>query len=65
LSANVLSREGIRKVIEETPSPLMTPELRDEMGKFAIAAAKAVNYEGARDDRIYCQRCLLNIISLR
>jgi acetyl-CoA carboxylase biotin carboxylase subunit len=25
----------------------MTPELRDEMGKFAIAAAKAVNYEGA------------------
>lgn len=36
-----------QKVIEETPSPLMTPELRDEMGKFAIAAAKAVNYEGA------------------
>jgi acetyl-CoA carboxylase biotin carboxylase subunit len=36
-----------QKVIEETPSPLMTPELREEMGKFAIAAAKAVNYEGA------------------
>jgi len=36
-----------QKVIEETPSPLMTPGLRDEMGKFAIAAAKAVNYEGA------------------
>jgi acetyl-CoA carboxylase biotin carboxylase subunit len=36
-----------QKVIEETPSPLMTPALRDEMGKFAIAAAKAVNYEGA------------------
>jgi acetyl-CoA carboxylase biotin carboxylase subunit len=36
-----------QKVIEETPSPLMTPELRDEMGKFAIAAARAVNYEGA------------------
>jgi acetyl-CoA carboxylase biotin carboxylase subunit len=36
-----------QKVIEETPSPLMTPELRDEMGKFAIAAAKAVNYESA------------------
>ncbi len=36
-----------QKVIEETPSPLMTPDLRDEMGKFAIAAAKAVNYEGA------------------
>ncbi|MCX6250101.1 MAG: acetyl-CoA carboxylase biotin carboxylase subunit [Bacteroidetes bacterium] len=36
-----------QKVIEETPSPLMTPSLREEMGKFAVAAAKAVNYEGA------------------
>jgi acetyl-CoA carboxylase biotin carboxylase subunit len=33
--------------VEETPSPLMTPELREEMGKHAVAAAKAVNYEGA------------------
>lgn len=36
-----------QKVIEETPSPLMTPELRLEMGKQAVAAARAVNYEGA------------------
>lgn len=36
-----------QKVIEETPSPLMTPELRQEMGEKAVAAAKAVNYEGA------------------
>lgn len=36
-----------QKVIEETPSPLMTPELRTEMGEKAVAAAKAVNYEGA------------------
>jgi acetyl-CoA carboxylase biotin carboxylase subunit len=36
-----------QKVIEETPSPLMTPEVRAEMGRFAVAAAKAVNYEGA------------------
>lgn len=36
-----------QKVIEETPSPLMTPLLREEMGQFAVAAAKAVNYEGA------------------
>ncbi len=36
-----------QKVIEETPSPLMTPKLREEMGRFAVAAAKAVNYEGA------------------
>lgn len=36
-----------QKVVEETPSPLMTATLRDEMGKYAIAAAEAVNYEGA------------------
>jgi acetyl-CoA carboxylase biotin carboxylase subunit len=36
-----------QKVIEETPSPLMTPEVRQEMGHFAVAAAKAVNYSGA------------------
>jgi acetyl-CoA carboxylase biotin carboxylase subunit len=36
-----------QKVIEETPSPLITPEVREEMGKCAVAAAKAVNYEGA------------------
>ena len=36
-----------QKVVEETPSPLLTPEIRMEMGKHAVAAAQAVNYEGA------------------
>ncbi|SHE66442.1 biotin carboxylase [Mariniphaga anaerophila] len=36
-----------QKMIEETPSPLMTPELRSEMGRAAVDAAKAVNYTGA------------------
>ncbi len=36
-----------QKMIEETPSPLMTLELRDKMGKSAVEAAKAVNYTGA------------------
>jgi len=36
-----------QKMIEETPSPLMTPELRAKMGKSAVDAAKAVNYTGA------------------
>jgi len=36
-----------QKMIEETPSPLMTPELREKMGKAAVEAAKAVNYAGA------------------
>lgn len=36
-----------QKVVEETPSPFLTPELRDEMGKAAVAAAQAVNYVGA------------------
>ncbi|HLR76670.1 MAG TPA: acetyl-CoA carboxylase biotin carboxylase subunit [Balneolaceae bacterium] len=36
-----------QKVLEESPSPLMTPELREKMGNAAINAAKAVDYEGA------------------
>ena len=36
-----------QKVVEETPSPLMTPELRKKMGDQAIAAARSVNYAGA------------------
>ena len=36
-----------QKMIEETPSPLMTPELRRVMGETAVAAAKAVDYLGA------------------
>jgi len=36
-----------QKVVEETPSPLMTPELREKMGEQAVAAAKSVNYVGA------------------
>jgi len=36
-----------QKVIEETPSPLMTPKIRKEMGNHAVAVAKAAKYEGA------------------
>ncbi|HLO29473.1 MAG TPA: acetyl-CoA carboxylase biotin carboxylase subunit [Anaerolineales bacterium] len=36
-----------QKIIEETPSPLLTPELRTEMGEVAVAAAKAVGYYNA------------------
>ena len=36
-----------QKLMEETPSPFMTDELRDRMGEAAIKAAAAVNYEGA------------------
>jgi len=36
-----------QKIIEETPSPVMTKKLRDEMGKTAVAAAKAVGYSNA------------------
>jgi acetyl-CoA carboxylase, biotin carboxylase subunit len=36
-----------QKIVEETPSPIMTPELREEMGEKAVAAAKSVNYLGA------------------
>jgi len=36
-----------QKLLEESPSPIMTPELRKKMGDAAIKGAKAVNYEGA------------------
>ncbi|SEL75478.1 acetyl-CoA carboxylase biotin carboxylase subunit [Parapedobacter koreensis] len=36
-----------QKLIEEAPSPFITPELRKAMGEAAIKGAKAVNYEGA------------------
>ena len=36
-----------QKMIEETPSPLMTADLRSEMGKAAVEAARAVHYTGA------------------
>lgn len=35
-----------QKLVEETPSPFMTPELRKAMGDAAIKAVKAINYEG-------------------
>jgi acetyl-CoA carboxylase, biotin carboxylase subunit len=35
-----------QKLMEETPSPFMTPELRDAMGAAAVKAALSVNYEG-------------------
>jgi acetyl-CoA carboxylase biotin carboxylase subunit len=34
-----------QKLVEESPSPFMTPELRDRMGAAAIKAASAINYE--------------------
>lgn len=35
-----------QKLVEETPSPFMTQELRDKMGEAAVKATKAINYEG-------------------
>ncbi|MGI8950482.1 MAG: acetyl-CoA carboxylase biotin carboxylase subunit [Chitinophagaceae bacterium] len=34
-----------QKLVEESPSPFMTPELRNKMGEAAIKAASAINYE--------------------
>ena len=34
-----------QKLVEESPSPFMTPELREQMGNAAIKAASAINYE--------------------
>jgi acetyl-CoA carboxylase, biotin carboxylase subunit len=34
-----------QKLVEESPSPFMTPELREAMGNAAIKAASAISYE--------------------
>ncbi|MGN0687277.1 MAG: acetyl-CoA carboxylase biotin carboxylase subunit [Oscillospiraceae bacterium] len=36
-----------QKVLEESPSPIMTPELRERMGSAAVAAAKVSGYSNA------------------
>ncbi len=36
-----------QKLLEESPSPVMTPELREEMGEAAVAACKAIGYSSA------------------
>jgi acetyl/propionyl-CoA carboxylase alpha subunit len=36
-----------QKIVEETPSPVMTPELRAQMGAAAVAAARAASYRNA------------------
>jgi geranyl-CoA carboxylase alpha subunit len=36
-----------QKVIEEAPSPIVTPAMRETMGRDAVAAALAVGYRGA------------------
>jgi len=37
----------MQKLVEEAPSPALTPERRAEMGAAAVKAAEACNYEGA------------------
>ena len=35
-----------QKLVEESPSPFMTPDLRKKMGEAAIKAANSISYEG-------------------
>ncbi|NLI62447.1 MAG: acetyl-CoA carboxylase biotin carboxylase subunit [Methanosarcinaceae archaeon] len=36
-----------QKLVEEAPSPIMTPELRKKMGEDSVKIAKAIGYENA------------------
>ena len=36
-----------QKLLEEAPSPILSPELRQKMGSAAVMAAKSINYVGA------------------
>lgn len=37
----------MQKLVEEAPSPILTPEKRKEMGETSVRAAKSINYIGA------------------
>ncbi|MDY0405612.1 acetyl-CoA carboxylase biotin carboxylase subunit [Virgibacillus sp. 179-BFC.A HS] len=37
----------LQKLVEESPSPALTPEIREKMGNAAVQAAAAVDYVGA------------------
>jgi 3-methylcrotonyl-CoA carboxylase alpha subunit len=45
-----------QKVLEEAPAPGMTPERRAQMGEAAVAAAKAVRYQGAGTVEFICEQ---------
>jgi acetyl-CoA carboxylase, biotin carboxylase subunit len=36
-----------QKIIEESPSPLLTPELRERMGEMAVALVRSIGYQNA------------------
>ncbi|MBR9699006.1 acetyl-CoA carboxylase biotin carboxylase subunit [Candidatus Woesearchaeota archaeon] len=36
-----------QKLIEEAPSPALTPEMREKMGRAALKVVSSINYEGA------------------
>ena len=40
-----------QKLVEESPSPAVTPELRERIGQIAVDAARAAGYRSRRDDR--------------
>lgn len=44
-----------QKLLEEAPSPLLTPEQRARMGEAAVRAARAVDYVGAGTVEFLCQ----------
>jgi acetyl-CoA carboxylase biotin carboxylase subunit len=41
------SQRRHQKLLEEAPSPVMTPELRQQMGDAAVAACKSIGYSSA------------------
>jgi acetyl-CoA carboxylase biotin carboxylase subunit len=43
-----------QKLLEESPAPGMTPELREKLGTWAVAAARAAEYSGAGTVEFIC-----------
>ena len=43
-----------QKLIEESPSPALTPELREEMGRVSVEAMREIGYTNARHASSSC-----------
>ena len=55
-SASARSSAGTRRSSRRSPSPALTPELREQMGAAAVAAAAAVGYAGRRHRGVPARR---------
>ena len=67
LRTRMLDPAPAPKIIEEAPSPVLSEDLRDQMGQAAVAAVQAIGYESAGTVEFYSMEAATkqNFSSLR